>query len=45
VGALVAGFLQVPWPAGLEQIRPRLQRQADHHSERLAGLFSQHGEA
>ena len=40
----VAGFLHVPWPAGLEQIRPRLQRQADHHTERLAGLFSQHGE-
>lgn len=41
----VAGFLDVPLPHGLEQVRPRLRRQADHHTERLVRLFHQHGEA
>jgi len=41
----VARFLQVPLPPGLGPIRPRMQRQADHHTERLAGLFNQHGES
>ncbi len=41
----VAGFLDVPLPPGLEQVRPRLRRQADHHTERLVRLLNQHGEA
>lgn len=41
----VAGFLDVPLPPGLEQIRLRLRRQADHHTELLVRLFSQHGGA
>ena len=41
----VAGFLDVPLPPELEQVRPRLRRQADHHTERLVRLFHQHGEA
>ena len=39
----VAGFLGVPWPAGLVPVRPRMRRQADHHTERLAALFNRHG--
>lgn len=38
----VADFLEVALPPGLERIRPRLQRQADHHTHRLAALFRQH---
>ena len=41
----IAGFLDVPLPPGLEQIRPRLRRQADHHTERLVRLFNRQGEA
>jgi LPS sulfotransferase NodH len=40
----VAGFLGVPWPAGLAPFRPRMRRQADHHTERLAALFNRHDE-
>ena len=40
----VAGFLGVPWPAGLPPVRPRMRRQADHHTERLTTLFNRHGE-
>jgi LPS sulfotransferase NodH len=38
----VAGFLHVPLSAGLEQVRPRGRRQADHHTERLVALFNRH---
>ena len=38
-----AGFLGVSWPAGLAPVRPRMRRQADHHTERLAALFNRHG--
>lgn len=40
----VARFLHVPLPPGPGQIRPRMQRQADHHTERLAELFNRHAE-
>ena len=36
----VAGFVGVSWPAGLALVRPRMRRQADHHTERLAALFN-----
>lgn len=36
----VAEFLQVPLPPRLRPIRPRMQRQADHHTERLIELFN-----
>jgi LPS sulfotransferase NodH len=39
----VAAFLRVGWPPRLGRIRPRMQRQADHHTERLAELFNRHG--
>lgn len=38
----VAGFLDVTVPPGLDRIRPRLRRQADHHTERLIELFMRH---
>ena len=41
----VAGLLQIPLPPGLEPIRPRTPRQADHHTERLVALFNWHGAA
>jgi LPS sulfotransferase NodH len=40
----VAEFLGVPWPPGLAPVRPRMRRQADHHTERLAALFNRHDE-
>jgi trehalose 2-sulfotransferase len=40
----VAGFLDVPLPPGLEQIRPRLRRQADQHTEHMVRLFNRYGE-
>lgn len=42
---LAAGFLHVPLPSGLVQVRPRGQRQADHHTERLVERFNRHSEA
>ena len=41
----VAGLLGVRVPPGLEPIRPRTPRQADHHTERLVALFNWHGAA
>jgi trehalose 2-sulfotransferase len=38
----IAGFLDVTMPPGLDRIRPRLQRQADHHTEALIELFRHH---
>jgi LPS sulfotransferase NodH len=38
----IAGFLEVPLPPGLGQIRPRMRRQADHHTERLVRMFNCH---
>lgn len=35
----VAGFLVVTLPPYLARCRPRLRRQADHHTERLARLY------
>jgi LPS sulfotransferase NodH len=35
----VAAFLDVAVPSGLERLRPRMLRQADHHTERFAALF------
>jgi hypothetical protein len=32
-------------PPGLGRIRPRLQRQADHHTERFVRLFNSHASA
>ena len=40
----VAGFLGVSWPAGLAPVRPRMRRQADQRTERLAALFNRHDE-
>jgi len=40
----VAGFLGVTWPAGLAPVRPRMRRQADQRTERLAALFNRHDE-
>jgi LPS sulfotransferase NodH len=39
----VAGFLGVPLPEGLRPARPRLARQADHHTERLVELYLRPG--
>ncbi len=41
----IAGFLEVPLPPGLGHIRPRMRRQADHHTERLVTLFDRHAGA
>jgi trehalose 2-sulfotransferase len=38
----IAEYLDITLPPGLEPARPRLQRQADDHTERLAALFSGH---
>jgi trehalose 2-sulfotransferase len=35
----VAGFLGVSMRSGLGPVRPRMRRQADHHTERLAERF------
>jgi len=35
----VAAFLEVRLPPGLERVRPRLRRQADHHTEQFVALF------
>jgi hypothetical protein len=39
----LAAFLEMALPPGLGQIRPRLRRQADHHTERLVELFNRPG--
>jgi LPS sulfotransferase NodH len=36
----IAGFCDVSLPPGLGRLRPRMQRQADHHTERFARLFN-----
>jgi LPS sulfotransferase NodH len=41
----VAGFFDVTLPPGLGRIHPRLQRQADHHTERFVRLFNSHASA
>jgi LPS sulfotransferase NodH len=41
----VAGSLQVPLPPRLGPICPRMQRQADNHTERLVELFNRNAEA
>jgi hypothetical protein len=39
----VAAVLEVALPPGLGQIRPRLRRQAGHHTELLVELFNRPG--
>jgi LPS sulfotransferase NodH len=41
----IAGFRDVSLPPGLGHLRPRLQRQADHHTEGFVRLFNRHASA
>jgi LPS sulfotransferase NodH len=41
----VAGFLGVSMRCGQGPVRPRMRRQADHHTERLAELFNRPADA